>query len=375
MHRSELTKKIAHLRNLGPRAAWVDSTRELLLAEIRRQGDQHPAAVSADAAWGQGVRFWPGFTGKVRNPVVGFVGALGLILASSLTVNAAFYSLPGDTLYKMKLVFERTQLAFVSDSARKVELKVEFARNRVKELGKLVSQGADKKNDGRQVSRAVSRFTEEVASVHQDLQHLPADRRAVFNLAVSVGQAGTELADNFKSELNKVEKSEVSQAVRHALAAAEETSYRALEAAITAPEIATSSPPVAAAEIRKYFKEKIVRLRDKVETLQPATASPASLAGNLLLDLDAALLDVEQDNFSAALTTIFSVRENIDKLEAEKDSSKKESQNIDSGPAPVDATGAQTAPDSPATSTGGLGDSTSGGTEGGGETTQGLISG
>ena len=65
--------------------------------------------------------------------------ALVLALTSGLTVNAAFYSLPGEPLYRLKIVFERTQLAMVGDSARKVELKVEFARNRVKELEKLVA--------------------------------------------------------------------------------------------------------------------------------------------------------------------------------------------------------------------------------------------
>lgn len=312
-----MIRKIRLLKQLGPRPDWIMSSRDLLLSEIRRQSSTPVTAPATSSAMGLG-HVLAHALGWVRQPLVGFVGALGLILATSLTVNAAFYSLPGNPLYRMKLTFERTQLAFVSDSARKAELKVEFAKNRVKELAQMVSQsGAARTTSHKQVSRVVGRFTQEVSSMHRDLQRRPTNQRAVFKIAVSVGQAGSELEQQVQAELAS-EEPEVTEAVRVALAAAEATSDLALSAAIVPTTHATSSeelPP--AGEVQKLLEEKIARLEEKINALTPAGDVPDTALLELLEPLNAAKLDTTNGDFVSALAKISAVREALGAIAAD----------------------------------------------------------
>lgn len=314
MNRRDTIDCLRHLQRVKPRADWVAATRTLLLAQIQRQGDFAPVVLPT-ARWTTAASFWQSVTQKFSQPVVSFVAVLGLVMVSSLTVNAAFYSLPGDSLYRVKLAFERTQLAMVSDTTRKAELKLEFARNRVKELGHLVSQQSAGRGTPQEVSRVVSRFAEEAAGVRRQLQRLPADTRAAFTLAVSVEQAGTELAQQLKVAI--VSSSDINQVARQALAAAEATSFSALEGAIAASVTATSSSVLPTDDVRRYLREKVVNLRAMVRTarVSAATSTDSNLRPSVEADLDQADLDIEAGDFTAALAAINAIRQRISPAE------------------------------------------------------------
>lgn len=310
MNRRNIIDSLRQLQNVAPRADWVSATHDLLLAEVRRQGEVTPVVLPA-ATWTVTTRFWQSVTQFVRQPVVSFVTVLGVVMVSSLTVNAAFYSLPGEPLYRMKLAFERTQLAMVSDTTRKAELKLEFARNRVKELGHMVSRQASGHSTPKEVSRVVTRFAEEVASMRKDLQRLPADQRAAFKMAVSVEQAGTELAQQLQNDGGSG--AEVTQVVQEALAAAEQTSFSALEAAITATAGATSSQALPTDDVRRYLNEKVERLRAQLPQVQSAATSTDAVAASTLVHaLDTAQAAIAAGNFTEALGIINSVRQQLE---------------------------------------------------------------
>ena len=308
MNRRNVIDSLRQLQKVAPRADWVSATHDLLLAEVRRQGEVMPVVLPA-ATWSVTTRFWQSVTQFVRQPVVSFVAVLGAVMVSSLMVNAAFYSLPGEPLYRMKLAFERTQLAMVSDTTRKAELKLEFARNRVKELGHLVSRQADRRSTPKEVSRVVTRFAEEVASMRKDLQRLPADQRAAFKMAVSVEQAGTELAQQLQNDGGSGD--EVNQVVQQALAAAEQTSFSTLEAAISAT--ASSSQELPTDDVRRYLNEKVERLRAQLPQVDPVATTTVAVAAPTLADaLDTAQAAIAAGNFTEALGIINSVRQQLE---------------------------------------------------------------
>jgi len=323
MKRRALIQRIAGLQQITPRADWVSATRDILMAEIRRQGQVSSVATPALETMASEHRFWESFVGVIRQPVFSFVAALVLALTSGLTVNAAFYSLPGEPLYRLKIVFERTQLAMVGDSARKVELKVEFARNRVKELEKLVANVTSGFGTRTEFSHVVSRFTSEVASVQQELKNLPSDQRAVFKIAVSVDRAGNELAERvLASDFSGsgTEQPAIAQAVRQALATAAATSQTALETALATPVSATSSQPLPAAEVGQYLQEKIDRLQLQGEQLlsHMTTTTPAALKEKTVAidpELDVAKLLVSSGDFQGALTKITAAKDVLEAVQ------------------------------------------------------------
>lgn len=291
----ELITILQRLRAVTPPTEWVTQSRELLLQEIRRQANAPVPAVPAFDRPRESLA--AGWLRLFRQPVVGLVAALALALGSALTVNAAFYSLPGEPLYRLKLAFERTQLVLVSDSTRKAELKVEFVRNRVKELEQLVAQVAPGRTTPQRVSQVVTRFTREVAAVRQEIGRLPAGNRAVFKIAVSVDEARSDLAAQLQAVTQQPEaaSAEVTAVVREALAAAEQTSQSALEAAIAAPTSATSSQALPAADVSRFLEEKVAALREQLAS-RAAPAPPAVAEA-----LDAASAAITEGAFAAAL--------------------------------------------------------------------------
>lgn len=317
MKHSELVRQLRRLKHITPRQAWVSSARVLVMREIRRQDGQEfkPSphsrlAQETFSAWA-GDRLWGKLKTLVYQPVVGLGVALALVLASGLTVNAAFYSLPGGPLYRVKLAFERTQLALVSDSSRKAELKVEFVRNRVEEIEKMVAGNQAVGPTQHQVTKVVSRFTEQVASVRQDIQHTAVNQRTVFQIALSLDQASHALAAKLKpaaSAQTTATQREMSQAVRAALAAAEATSYSALQSAILAQPTATSSQPLPAGEISQYLEGIISRLHSQVLALSTPDTAQKAFQRQLLEDLDSAHTQVTLAEFAAAFATVSSVR-------------------------------------------------------------------
>lgn len=323
MKRSEVIAEIKQLERIAPRAGWVEATRAILMSEIRRQGRPEMVEVFSPAVPVEGMHFWSFIRGLAGQPVVGFVTALALVVTSGLTVNAAFYSLPGEPLYRVKIFFERTQLIMVSDSTKKVELKVEFARNRVKELEKLVSQMRVGETPTAAVSQAVSHFTQEVASVRLELPRLPAGNRAMFNIAVSVDQASRELAEKVQAASFSTTTPAISQAVRQALATADVTSQAALEAAVVVPKFSTTSQPLAANEVNVYLREKIVRLRALAQQLagvkngSESTRLQSSIV-SIEADLTAAENHITVGNLSAGLAKISSAKAKIDALKMDK---------------------------------------------------------
>ncbi|MDD5110386.1 MAG: DUF5667 domain-containing protein [Patescibacteria group bacterium] len=322
MPRSELIRKIHQLRNVTPSASWVETTRGLILAEIRRQENPQPkvsvmaAQPRQQAETAAGWNGWHIVRGLFGQPAFSIAAAFMLVMVSSLTVNAAHYSLPGEPLYRMKLAFERTQLALVSDATRKAELKVEFARNRVKELERLVDQRAPGGSTSREVNQVVASFTSEMASVQSELRQNPVDRRTVFQIAVSVDRAGSELAAKLGVPTyasSTPAQPEVAVAVQQALAAAESTSLSALQSVISAPQSTTTNSTLPAGEIGRYLSEKVQALRTEAGHAAGSgvATSTAGTFAAIFTSLDGAQQDISGENFSAALSKITAVREQL----------------------------------------------------------------
>lgn len=91
------------------------------------------------------------------------------------TVNAATNSLPGDSLYGLKLITEQVQLRMSSLDQRAV-LHTEFAERRLQEVVALQQTGAV---DSAEVRVAFDGFKREVSSANNDLQALQQTGSAV----------------------------------------------------------------------------------------------------------------------------------------------------------------------------------------------------
>ena len=121
-------RKIQELKKIKPRSEWLALNRDILLSQINPQRELTTLPLN----WRDYSRVFVSlFQQRLLEPAVVMLFVLVFSISSSLVVNASFYSLPGDSLYPVKLALENAQVAITPDEERQVELKIEFAQKRV----------------------------------------------------------------------------------------------------------------------------------------------------------------------------------------------------------------------------------------------------
>jgi len=235
MKNNEIVSKIQNLKQVSPRSEWVTLNRDFLLDEIRQDTRLEPVVIG----WRDYAQFaFRTFSQRMFEPAVVMLLILGIFLGSSLIVNAAFYSLPGDSLYRVKIALEKTQLAITAGEENKVELKIEFAKKRVDEFDKIVKQidvnpEVKKKN----INTVVAEFKKNVVAVREHIGKIQeqapvAEKEKTLRMAISISSQADELAqalDKKTESLPEVEKTEIKEAVAEAVASAQEASLSAQE--------------------------------------------------------------------------------------------------------------------------------------------------
>jgi uncharacterized coiled-coil DUF342 family protein len=100
------------------------------------------------------------------------------------TSKASRESLPGDTLYSVKIASERTQLAWVSmlnDKAKSAQFHVELANRRAEEVKKIVASAPEKKQ---RVSEIVHTVKQELVAASQKLDDIKNEVAPTLSQAV-----------------------------------------------------------------------------------------------------------------------------------------------------------------------------------------------
>ena len=133
----ELIKKIQELKQIKPGKDWVVLTKSQILAEEPK------------------VLFFPFF-----KPVLATVTAFGILFGIfSLAQN----SLPGDFLYSIKKITEKSQAVFVSEE-EKPAFQFELANKRLEELTKIAQTNQVKK-----IAPAITEFQADVSEAAKSL--------------------------------------------------------------------------------------------------------------------------------------------------------------------------------------------------------------
>lgn len=86
------------------------------------------------------------------------------------SVSASMNSLPGDTLYSLKIATERAQLVMAAGANNKAKLQVEFAGRRLEEVSKIVESSSPE--DAAKVTLAVANFNAQMGSVKASFEEV-----------------------------------------------------------------------------------------------------------------------------------------------------------------------------------------------------------
>lgn len=234
-----LISEFKKLRNdITPRPEWITSSRDILLQTISAQSSPKLVSVGLRGYFGLAFQL---FRQRAFEPAIVMGAVLLTFLISSFTVNAAFYSLPGGSLYPLKLTLERTHVALITNEQKKVELRIEFAEKRVAELDRVVSQmNVAPEEKQKQIEAIAKEFRNNVSSVGEHVVKLKhaakqssgvnIDRDNTVMMALTAGNKAEELAKTFDQKvdvLSDMEKVGVKQIVAEAIESAQQTTHSA----------------------------------------------------------------------------------------------------------------------------------------------------
>ena len=149
-----------------------------------------------------------------------FVSLMAVLLLGSIgaTSVAAQSAIPGDALYALKTTVEKTQLRLSSDAANRAQLKINFAEERLEEIGKLVEEGRFL-----EIQETVLAFESSINGALIELEEVTkSDPATAAQLATEITAALSKYAEvltNMASSVPEVVQSEVNRALESALLA------------------------------------------------------------------------------------------------------------------------------------------------------------
>jgi hypothetical protein len=270
MKKRDVVKNIELFRDLRvggePSATWIRDTRASLLARV---SEQRVAVRPAKAVTTKSLLIDVLFDVPRSLRTSGaFVAALLVMFTGWVGgVAAAYNTVPGDTLYPLKRVSERAQLALATDQDARARLQVEFVGRRVSEITKIVEAPAVRGDEDR-LEEAVSQLRSNMRGVEVSLatlrQHSPS---AAVRVAQLVGQKADEYHAVLVHAAPPVLGSE--SAVQEAKNIVVDASVKAV--AVIIEEHANGAGTVSEKEVATTVGEKIQAVSDRVDSLVEAS--------------------------------------------------------------------------------------------------------
>src|SRR3989344_5950457 len=268
-------------RGITPDAAWVLTTRETLLMQVRN------AMPTPDMASQRGfaalTQLYQRLVQRVRGTVLAVMSVIGVVLGGSIaSVSAAEQSLPGDTLYSVKLVTEQARLAFAG-TTDKIKLKAAFTMRRVEELQAVIIADTDTWEKNERASMAADGLKRDLDTLKQQMEDVSPDdvsQPDTVDAAKTVDKHAMEVVKALAETKDTVSQ-EVKVKVIAAQAQAADVGIQALQALVAARqdqgESAVSSEDMDASfAAHTEAAAQVVASAKALATITPATSSTAA---------------------------------------------------------------------------------------------------
>ncbi len=133
MNKKSIVTSFAQFKRVPIDEEFVDEFRAHL---VRAMGADATLAAAHTLAAARNARFF-----TVRRLIPAFI-VFSLVLTSGGTAFAAQHSLPGETLYPVKLLTEEVRVAVALTPAKKAELQMAYAEERTKEISAVLTEHA-----------------------------------------------------------------------------------------------------------------------------------------------------------------------------------------------------------------------------------------
>jgi hypothetical protein len=280
MNDNQILKTIKKLKKVEPNKKWLTRNRDLLMAvveeDVRRNAEQITNKVDVSAAETSnkkekislGAFFPSNNTLMLLRPAGAFLSISIVVLTSGIfTVSAAQDTLPGDTLYNVKLVSEKVQKALTPSEEEKAKLDITFAGKRIDELEQIIAEPESDEIKAEQVETVLQEFEENVNSANETLTEISQteDHEEATLLAQDIDEKVSDYADALEVAVEKVEEGDTQDIVAAAATLADETAEASFNVIIE--KHVSGDAPLPDHEIAGKIGEKISDVSALLETV------------------------------------------------------------------------------------------------------------
>lgn len=262
MNNQELIQSIRQLKDRAAAAAgapsrdFVAKNREILMMQIKNSSAPAEKLFSAVYFWRLIESVMPeNFFRFVVRPVALSLLVFGAAFGSwAATISASYNSLPGDTLYGLKIAAENAQLSLTS-SDNKPSLQADLAARRLEEMAKI-DERADIQNKEERTKEAMANFQEHIKAVKTTLENIGDGGKAA-----EVAQMVDRKTAEFSSALDKA-KANASEGVKKEV---DRASSLVTDTSIKAIEVIVKQSEQGATQINK--DELTGKIQEKIQTV------------------------------------------------------------------------------------------------------------
>lgn len=194
MKNQNVIKQLSGLKEVKPDASWKAKNRELLINQI--YGSQIEPSTEK-SGWVFYFRLPVMMARNMSQPTMVALLMFLVIAGSGMaSIRVAKDTKPGDSLYAAKLFKEQTQLVLTFDEKEKAKLGIEFAKNRVEEMNKVLAEPTNGSKDER-VGTLLNNFNKQISEVRTRISKISPDTKPTI---INNDQEGGEV---FSANLNK----------------------------------------------------------------------------------------------------------------------------------------------------------------------------
>ncbi len=285
-------KKIKSLESVGkPDALWLAENRRILMMQINPQNKKTEYNV---------YQYYYEFVlsslrQQILRPALMAMLVVGAYFGYTATIMSAKASLPGETLYPIKVLTEKVQLATTVSDESKVKLKMTFVSRRGDELQQLakktINEPQNKEKNTEAIASTVKKITEEVKEVQKHLDKIEKASSVsdIIDTAKVVDEKSLKVEKdiiNANISLDNEVKKDVAKDVKEAIAETGAVGSQALKAIVNKKEEQKSNnseEKISEKELNSRVSERIKSSEVVVATLvaevnKIATTSEAILA-------------------------------------------------------------------------------------------------
>ncbi len=179
----------------------------------------------------------------------GVIGGLLIIISMTLgTAVAALGSVPGETIYPVKIIVENMQLKLAGSEEQRTNLQIKFANNRVEELETILQKQKEGKISEEQVQKVVNETVKDIRETSQAVaeKNMTEPKPEMLNKIVSLSSKQTAViqAAQVQSE------GEIKLELQKALELSKTTTEQAIEN-IERAGLVVENKPFVMTEIKK----------------------------------------------------------------------------------------------------------------------------